>query len=85
MPEHTADRPNWALAPEVTADSNDSASIAPDEMDVDATPGVCFPDLRRANVSVRAAVGSTASILNFPSSREINGDFCEVLPVEGLT
>lgn len=66
MPEHTADRPNWALAPEVTADSNDSASIAPDEMDVDATPGVCFPDLRRANVSVRAAVGSNGFDPEFP-------------------
>ncbi|PBK69928.1 hypothetical protein ARMSODRAFT_152713 [Armillaria solidipes] len=57
MPEHTADRPNWALAPEVTADSNDSASIAPDEMDVDATPDVCFSDFRRAKVFVRAPVG----------------------------
>ncbi|KAK0243069.1 hypothetical protein EDD85DRAFT_786033 [Armillaria nabsnona] len=58
MPEHTADRPNWALAPEVTVDSNDRASIAPDEMDVDATSHVCSSDCKRAKVSVRAPVGS---------------------------
>ncbi|KAK0190658.1 hypothetical protein F5146DRAFT_563300 [Armillaria mellea] len=54
MPEHTADRPNWALAPEATADLNDSASIAPDEMDIDATPNVCLSDFRQTNVSLRA-------------------------------
>ncbi|KAK0230483.1 hypothetical protein IW262DRAFT_406352 [Armillaria fumosa] len=60
MPEHTADRPNWALAPEVTADSNDSASIAPDEVEVDATPDVCFSDFRQTKVSVRGPVGSNS-------------------------
>lgn len=60
MPEHTADRPNWALAPEVTTDSNDSASIAPDEVEVDTTPDVCLSDFRQTKVSIRAPVESNS-------------------------
>ncbi|KAK0491304.1 hypothetical protein IW261DRAFT_1556446 [Armillaria novae-zelandiae] len=60
MPEHSADRPNWAMAPEVTTDWNGSVSIAPDEVGVDATPDVCFSDFRQTKVSVRAPVGSNS-------------------------
>ncbi|KAG7447463.1 uncharacterized protein BT62DRAFT_930474 [Guyanagaster necrorhizus] len=72
MPEHTADRPNWALAPEEMPESNDSArpgnsSIGPDAMDVEATADICLPRSRRTKVSVRASVpgdiGSSSSNL----------------------
>ncbi|KAK0206829.1 hypothetical protein DFS33DRAFT_1273207 [Desarmillaria ectypa] len=84
LPEHTADRPNWALAPEETADSNDSArpgssSIAPDEIDVDveAAAGVCVSRSRQTKVSVRAPapgdIGSSFDLESPEQSRNKRG------------